>query len=52
MEAADGTHDLDGARVVLAKTKLRDGSITAEFERIGKGKVTFSHHQHTSTEAR
>ena len=52
VEAADGTQDLDSARIVLAKTKLRDGSITAEFERIGKGKVTFSHHQHTSTEAR
>ena len=52
VEAADGTQDLDSARIVLAKTKLRDGSITAEFERIGKGKVTFSHRQHTSTEAR
>lgn len=51
--AADGTQDLDGARVVLAKTKLRDGSITAEFQCIaGKGKVTYSHRQHTSTESR
>ena len=53
VEAADGTQDLESACVVLAKTKLRDGSITAEFEHmIGKGKVTFSHRQHTSTEAR
>ena len=50
--AADATEDLESARVVLGKTKLRDGSITAEFQRIGKGKVTYSHRQHTSTEAR
>ena len=50
--AADSTQDLESARVVLAKTKLRDRSITAEFERIGKGKVTYSHCQHTSTESR
>lgn len=50
---ADGTQDLEGARVVLLKTKLHDGSITAELERIaGKGKVSYSHHQHTSTESR
>jgi len=28
------------------------GSITAAFERKGKGKVTFSHHQHTKTETK
>jgi hypothetical protein len=33
--------------------KLRgSGSITAVFERKGKGKVTFSHHQHTKTETK
>jgi hypothetical protein len=52
VEAADNTQDLEGAREVLGKTKLRDGSITAEFERIGKGKITYSHRQHTSTESR
>lgn len=52
VSAADGTQDLEGAHVVLAKTKLRDGSITAEFERIAeKRKVSYSHRQHTSTEA-
>ena len=50
--AADGTQDLEGARVVLLKTKLCDGSITAEFERIAKGKISYSHRQHTSTESR
>lgn len=50
--AADETRDIAAAREVLAKTKLRDGSITAEFARIGKGTVTYSHRQHTKTEAR
>lgn len=52
VDAADGTHDLESTRVVLAKTKLHGGTITAEFERIGKKKVTYSHRQHTSTESR
>ena len=52
VEAADNTEDLDGARSVLSKTKLCDRSITAQFERIGKTKVTYSHRQHTTMEAR
>ena len=52
MTAADATKDLFGAREVLTKSKLKDGSITAEFARIRKGKVTYSHRQHTKTEAR
>ena len=48
MAAADGTQDLESAHVVLAKTKLCNGSITAEFEHIEKGKLTYSHCQHTS----
>jgi hypothetical protein len=52
VEAATATHDLEAARAVLAKTKLRDGSILAEFQRIKKGKVTYRHTQHTTTEAR
>ena len=52
VEAARATGDLDGARAVLAKSNIRDGSITTEFSRLGKGKVTFSHRQHTKTEAR
>jgi hypothetical protein len=50
--AADATKDLNAARDVLTQSKLKDGSITAEFTRIGKGKVTYSHRQHTKTEAR
>jgi len=50
--AADATRDLDGARKVLVESKLKDGSITAEFERIGWDKVTYSHRQHTKMESR
>jgi hypothetical protein len=52
VEAATATADLDAARDVLAKTKLRDGSILTEFKRMGKGKITYWHTQHTKTEAR
>ena len=52
VEAATATKDLDAARDVLSKTKLRDGSILTEFQRIGKGKVTYKHTQHTTAEAR
>ena len=52
VETVDVTKDLDAARGVLAKMKLHDGSTTAEFVRIGKGKITFLHHEHTKTEAR
>ena len=52
VETATATRDIEAAREVLAKTKLQDGSILAEFQRIGKGKVTYRHTQHTTTEAR
>jgi hypothetical protein len=50
--AADATRDLEGAKAIMTKSKFKDGSITAEFERIGRGKVTYSHRQHTTTESR
>jgi hypothetical protein len=34
------------------KGKLDPATITAAFERTGKGKMTYSHQQHTSTESR
>lgn len=49
VEAADNTHNVDAAREILSKAKKRDESITTEFKRIGKGKVTFSARQHTTT---
>lgn len=57
LKAADATKDLEGARKVLKKSgddNLRDGQITATFERLakGNGKVTYSHRQHTKTETK
>ena len=40
----------DNAREILSKSK--DGSIAAAFAKSGKGKVTYSHWQHTKTETR
>lgn len=52
VEAATATRDIDAAREVLSKAKLKDGSIVAEFQRIGKDKITYSHRQHSTMEAR
>ena len=47
-----GELSIDDVRKGLSLAKLHDGSITASFERKGKGKVTFSTRQHTYTETR
>ena len=52
VEAAGAVKDVYAARAVLAKPTLRDGSITAAFERVGEERVTFSHRQHTRMESR
>jgi len=50
---ADTCGDIATAREALSRaTKLKDGSITTAFERKEKGKVTFSHHQHNTTQTR
>lgn len=49
---ADTTRNVQAAREVLAKMKSVDSSITGAFERAAKGSVTYSHRQHTTTEAR
>jgi len=49
---ADATKDVKSAREALAGLKNVDSSITAAFERVAKSKVTYSHRQHTKTEAR
>ena len=52
--AADAT-GLHGAACEIIDKSLRmlNGSIIAMFERVkGRGKVTYSHQQHTKTEAR
>ena len=49
--AADQTRDIDAAREALKK--IKDGSITEAFERVAKkGKLSYSHRQHTTTESR
>lgn len=50
VEAANGTWDVEAACEILKKMKLCDGSIKAEFDCIGKGKVWFSTQQHTKKE--
>jgi hypothetical protein len=50
--AADNTKDVRAAREALKKIKLVDSSITEAFARIAKGKITYSHRQHTTTESR
>lgn len=50
--AADETKDVHAAREALGKMKSVDSSITAAFERVAKSKVTYSHRQHTTAEAR
>jgi len=50
--AADNTGTVQAAREALKKMPLVNSSITDAFERVAKGKVTYSHRQHTTTEAR
>jgi hypothetical protein len=52
VEAADRTKDVTEARNSVVNPLLKDGSITGIFERVGKGKVTYSHRQHTKTETK
>jgi hypothetical protein len=49
--AADKTSNAKVAREAISNKEL-NGSITAAFERVGKGKVTYSNRQHTKAEAR
>ena len=49
---ADKARNADEVRATTVKGALNPQSITAAFERRGKGKVTYSHRQHTKTEAR
>lgn len=52
LAAADNAKDANEARTKIVGGILRNGSITASFERKGKGKVTYSHRQHTKAETR
>jgi hypothetical protein len=50
--AADKAKNANDVRNTTIKGCLNLESITAAFERTGKGKVSYSHRQHTTTEAR
>jgi hypothetical protein len=52
VEAADRTKNAKEAHYSVIKPLTKDGSITAIFERVGKGKVTYSHRQYTKTETK
>ena len=52
LKAADNASNLKDARENIVKNYLRDGSITAIFVRKLKGKITYSHRQHTRAETR
>ena len=47
-KALDAKVDIKSARKTLGN--LKDGSVTVAFERKGKGKVSYSHRQHTKTQ--
>jgi hypothetical protein len=51
---AAGATNIDEAQKLIDKNILMDGSLTSVFQRLGKGKgkITYSHRQHTKTEAK
>ncbi|KAG1760281.1 hypothetical protein EDD22DRAFT_781373, partial [Suillus occidentalis] len=52
VEIVDKAKNATVARESIIEPLCTTGSITAAFERKGKGKVTYSHRQHTKTESR
>ncbi|KAF8815963.1 hypothetical protein BYT27DRAFT_7230076 [Phlegmacium glaucopus] len=54
VKAVNATKDNKLAREVVAKSAMKDISLTAMFERVANGKsaVTYSHRQHTKTESK
>jgi hypothetical protein len=50
--SADKAKDVKEVRDTTVKGSLDSQSITAAFEQKGKGKVTYSHRQHTKTESK
>lgn len=52
LNAADSAKDANEVRTKIVGGILKNGSIMASFERKGKGKVTYSHRQHTHGETR
>ena len=52
MDAADKAKDVSDVHGKIISTYLQNGSIMTAFEHKGKGKVTYSHQQHTQHETR
>jgi hypothetical protein len=52
LKAAEAVENIGKARDVVVKALNETGSISAAFERKGKGKVTYSNRQHTRAETR
>lgn len=52
IKTADQAKDAKEAQAKIVPGLLRDGSITAAFERNGKGAVRYSHRLHTKAESR
>ena len=52
LDKATEAGNIESVRQALKDAKLIDGSITAVFNRMGKGKITYSHCQHTKAEIR
>jgi hypothetical protein len=50
-DALEAKVNIESARQTLG-SMMKDGSITASFQRKGKGKVSYSHRQHTKAETR
>jgi hypothetical protein len=49
LQAAEDAEGINDARERVVDSLNRSGMITAAFEHKGKGKVTYSNRQHTST---
>jgi hypothetical protein len=52
LNAADEAKDANEVRTRIVGSFLKNGTITASFEQKGKGKVTYSHRQHTRAETK
>lgn len=52
VSAADATATVTAARAALSKMTMKNGSITAAFQRSARSKVIYSHRQHTTVESR
>ncbi|KAG2040732.1 hypothetical protein BDR03DRAFT_857696, partial [Suillus americanus] len=52
LQAADEAKDANEVQKKIMGSILQNGSIMASFERKGKGKITYSHRQHTKAKAK